>query len=57
MTFAQNGSFGATTSLFLRGGESKYVKVLVDDNNPNLVRLGDDITDRARQGRNDVTGR
>jgi vitamin B12 transporter len=28
--FAQSGSFGATTSLFLRGGESKYVKVLVD---------------------------
>src|SRR5262245_6325794 len=30
MTFAQNGSFGSTTSLFLRGGESKYVKVLID---------------------------
>jgi vitamin B12 transporter len=30
VTFAQSGSFGATTSLFLRGGESKYVKVLVD---------------------------
>jgi vitamin B12 transporter len=30
LTFAQNGSFGATTSLFLRGGESKYVKVLID---------------------------
>jgi vitamin B12 transporter len=30
MAFAQNGSFGATTSLFFRGGESKYVKVLVD---------------------------
>src|ERR1043166_2850823 len=28
--FAQSGSFGGTTSLFLRGGESKYVKVLVD---------------------------
>jgi vitamin B12 transporter len=27
---AQAGSPGATTSLFLRGGESKYVKVLVD---------------------------
>ncbi|MBI4421168.1 MAG: TonB-dependent receptor, partial [Gemmatimonadetes bacterium] len=27
---AQNGSFGAVTSLFLRGGESDYVKVLVD---------------------------
>ncbi|HVX39649.1 MAG TPA: TonB-dependent receptor [Gemmatimonadaceae bacterium] len=30
VTLARNGSFGATTSLFLRGGESKYVKVLVD---------------------------
>ncbi|HMC57447.1 MAG TPA: TonB-dependent receptor [Gemmatimonadaceae bacterium] len=27
---AQSGSPGASTSLFLRGGESKYVKVLVD---------------------------
>ncbi len=26
----QNGSFGGATSLFLRGGESDYVKVLVD---------------------------
>jgi vitamin B12 transporter len=26
----QNGSFGAVSSLFLRGGESDYVKVLVD---------------------------
>jgi vitamin B12 transporter len=26
----QNGSFGATTSLFLRGGDPKYVQVLVD---------------------------
>jgi vitamin B12 transporter len=26
----QTGSFGGQTSLFLRGGESKYVKVLVD---------------------------
>ena len=30
VTFAQSGSFGAATSLFLRGGESKYVKVLID---------------------------
>lgn len=30
LTFAQNGSFGAATSLFLRGGETKYVKVLLD---------------------------
>ena len=28
--FAQSGSFGSTTSLFVRGGEAKYVKVLVD---------------------------
>ena len=27
---AQNGSFGAVTSLFLRGGQSNYVQVLVD---------------------------
>src|SRR3954463_8395485 len=26
----QSGSFGATTSLFLRGGESRYTKVLID---------------------------
>ena len=26
----QNGSFGSTTSLFLRGGDPKYVQVLVD---------------------------
>ena len=30
VTFAENGSFGGSTQLFLRGGESKYVKVLVD---------------------------
>ena len=30
VALAQTGSFGGTTSLFLRGGESKYVKVLVD---------------------------
>lgn len=29
-SLAQNGSFGAVTSLFLRGGESDYVQVLVD---------------------------
>jgi vitamin B12 transporter len=26
----QNGSYGAATSLFLRGGESRYTKVLID---------------------------
>jgi vitamin B12 transporter len=30
VTFAQSGSFGGVTSLFLRGGESKYVKILID---------------------------
>jgi vitamin B12 transporter len=37
VTLAQSGSFGGTTALFLRGGESKYVKVLIDGvpvNNP-----------------------
>src|SRR5467141_2827229 len=26
----QSGSYGAVTSLFLRGGESRYTKVLID---------------------------
>ncbi len=30
LSLVQNGSFGGATSLFLRGGESDYVKVLVD---------------------------
>lgn len=30
LNVVQNGSFGAATSLFLRGGESDYVKVLID---------------------------
>ena len=30
LAVARNGSFGAFTSLFLRGGESDYVQVLVD---------------------------
>jgi vitamin B12 transporter len=30
VSFAQAGGFGGATQLFLRGGESKYVKVLVD---------------------------
>jgi vitamin B12 transporter len=30
VAIVQTGSFGGNTSLFLRGGESKYVKVLVD---------------------------
>ncbi|WP_420636365.1 TonB-dependent receptor [Candidatus Palauibacter sp.] len=32
---ARNGSFGAITSLFLRGGESDYVQVLVDGGRVN----------------------
>ena len=37
LTLVRSGSFGATTSLFARGGESDYVKVLIDGvpvNNP-----------------------
>lgn len=30
LTLARNGSYGAVTSLFLRGGESDYVQVLLD---------------------------
>lgn len=30
MTLVQGGSYGAVTSMFLRGGESDYVKVLLD---------------------------
>src|SRR5437762_494955 len=29
-SLVQSGSFGAITSLFLRGGESRYTKVLID---------------------------
>ncbi|HEY2064986.1 MAG TPA: TonB-dependent receptor plug domain-containing protein, partial [Gemmatimonadaceae bacterium] len=30
ITLAQTGSYGGTTSLFIRGGESKFTKVLID---------------------------
>lgn len=30
VTIAQSGSFGGQTSLFMRGGESRYVKILID---------------------------
>ena len=30
LAVVQSGSYGATTALFARGGESDYVKVLVD---------------------------
>jgi vitamin B12 transporter len=53
VTVAQAGSFGAQTSLFLRGGESKYVQVLVDGvsiNDPggdiDLATLTTDNVDR-----------
>ena len=53
MTLAQAGSFGAATSLFLRGGDTKYVKVLVDGvpiNDPggaiDFGRLTTDNVDR-----------
>src|SRR5256712_8686340 len=49
----QTGSFGGLTSLFLRGGQSKYVKVLVDGvpvNEPggafDFARLTTDYVDR-----------
>lgn len=36
-SIAQSGSFGAVTSLFLRGGESRYTKVLIDGVPVNAV--------------------
>lgn len=30
LTIAQTGSYGGVTSLFIRGGESKFTKVLID---------------------------
>ena len=30
LSLAQTGSYGGTTSLFIRGGESRYTKVLID---------------------------
>src|SRR3954469_11931146 len=30
LSIVQTGSYGGTTSLFIRGGESKYAKILVD---------------------------
>ena len=53
MMLVQTGSYGAVTSLFLRGGESDYVKVLLDGvtlNQPggsfNLANLTTDDLDR-----------
>lgn len=36
-TIVQSGSYGGVTSLFLRGGESRYTKVLIDGTPINLV--------------------
>src|SRR6185437_8085053 len=36
-TLAQSGSYGGVTSLFLRGGESRYTKVLIDGTPINSV--------------------
>ncbi len=36
-TIAQSGSYGGVTSLFLRGGESRYTKVLIDGTPINSV--------------------
>jgi vitamin B12 transporter len=49
LSLVRSGSFGATTALFARGGESDYVKVLVDGvplNNPGgAVDFGNLTTD------------
>jgi vitamin B12 transporter len=51
VTIAQSGSFGSNTSLFVRGGESKYVKVLIDGvpvNDPGgAIDLGALTTDNV----------
>ncbi len=59
---ARNGSFGGTTSLFVRGGESDYVKVLVDGvplNDPggaiDLADLGIDAVERIEIVRGPVS--
>ncbi|HEY5086347.1 MAG TPA: TonB-dependent receptor plug domain-containing protein, partial [Gemmatimonadaceae bacterium] len=36
-TISQSGSYGGVTSLFLRGGESRYTKVLIDGTPINEV--------------------
>ena len=53
LTVVQTGSFGGLTSLFTRGGESDYTKVLVDGipvNQPggsiDLAHLGTDLIER-----------
>lgn len=62
MTLVQSGSWGAVTSVFLRGGESDYVKVLLDGvplNQPggsiNLADLTTDDLDRIEVVRGPVS--
>ncbi len=62
VAIVQNGSYGAVTSLFLRGGESDYVKVLLDGvplNAPggslNLADLTTDDIDRIEVVRGPVS--
>jgi vitamin B12 transporter len=45
VTIVETGSFGGQASLFLRGGESDYVKVLVDGVPLNLPGGGIDLAD------------
>ncbi len=47
LTVAETGSFGSTTSLFMRGGESDYVKVLIDGVSVNDPGGGYDFADLA----------
>ncbi|HVZ78657.1 MAG TPA: TonB-dependent receptor [Gemmatimonadaceae bacterium] len=53
VAIAQSGSMGGITSLFMRGGESKYVKVLVDGvpvNDPGgAIDLGSFTTDNIER--------
>jgi vitamin B12 transporter len=62
VALVQNGSYGAVTSLFLRGGESDYVKVLLDGvplNAPggslNIADLTTDDLDRIEIVRGPVS--
>ena len=62
LSLVRSGSFGATTSLFARGGESDYVKVLVDGvplNNPggsfDFANLTTDNLDRIEVVRGPVS--
>jgi vitamin B12 transporter len=43
VAMAQSGSFGATTSIFVRGGQSTYTKVLLDGVPINMAGGGVDV--------------